>query len=146
MAKQLTNAKGQYWAMYTADQQLYKVACQIIWNDPDQFTPFIPRLGGMHFLMSFIGTVGANAANSGLDEVLGAAFSGVSKMLSGKKFPQNFRALRILTEELLRDILQSKPEIQSHNLQREGVFARIIQQFRCIFPLDPVISLYLLFK
>ncbi|KAI8514535.1 hypothetical protein Bbelb_071260 [Branchiostoma belcheri] len=33
-------------------------------------------------------------------------FGGVAHMLSGKKFPQNFRALRIVTEELLRPHLE----------------------------------------
>ena len=112
-AKRLTNARGQYWVIYTADQQLYKVTCQIIWNDIENFTPFIPRLGGMHFLMSFIGTIGANAADSGLADVLESAFSGVTKMLSGKKFPQNIRALRMLTEELLREMLQQQADVQS---------------------------------
>ena len=111
-AKRLSNARGQHWVVYTADQQLYKVACQIIWSDPEQFSPFIPRLGGMHFLMSFIGTVGVNAADSGLVEVMESAFSGVTKMLSGKKFPQNIRALCMVTEELLLETLQSD-DIQS---------------------------------
>ena len=62
-AQRLTNAKGQHWVIYTTDLQLYNMTCQIIWNE---FTAFIPRLGGMHFLISFIGTVGANAVDSGL--------------------------------------------------------------------------------
>ena len=45
-------------------------------------------------------------AESGLAEVMNEAFSGVAKMLSGKKFPQNVRALRIVVEELLRRIVQ----------------------------------------
>ena len=36
-------------------------------------------------------------------------------MLTGKKFPQNIRALRMLTEELLRGIFQDNPSIQSMN-------------------------------
>ena len=43
--------------------------------------------------------------NTGLDDLLKAAFGGVDKMLSGKNFPQNFRALRIVVEELLRDFI-----------------------------------------
>ena len=31
-----------------------------------------------------------------------SCFGGVANMLSGKKLPQNFRALRFMTEELLR--------------------------------------------
>ena len=103
-AKSLANARDQNWVIFTADQQLYKVACQIIWSYPENFSSFIFRLGGMHFLMSFVGAVGANTAGSGVAEVLESTFSGVTKMLTGKKFPQNIRALRMLTEELLRGI------------------------------------------
>ena len=45
-------------------------------------------------------------SDSGLEEILGSAFGGVSKMLSGKKNPHNVRALRLLTEELLRPVFQ----------------------------------------
>ena len=34
------------------------------------------------------------------------AFGGVANMLTGKKFPQNYRALRLVMEELLRQVLQ----------------------------------------
>ena len=43
--------------------------------------------------------------DSGLEEILNSSFGGVPNMLAGKRFPQNFRALRIVVEELLRDIL-----------------------------------------
>ena len=39
--------------------------------------------------------------NSGLENLMKAAFAGVDKMLSGKKFPMNVRALRIVVVELL---------------------------------------------
>ena len=50
---------------------------------------FVLRLGGMHTLMSFVGSVGALMGNSGLEEVLKAAFGGVTQILTGKNFPQN---------------------------------------------------------
>ena len=56
-------------------------------------------------LMSFVGAVGSLMEESGLVEV-NTGFSGVAKMLNGKKFPQNIRALRIIVEELLRKIIQ----------------------------------------
>ena len=112
-AQRLTNAKGQHWVIYTIDLQLYKVTYQIIWNDIEKLTAFIPRLGGVHFLMCFIRTVGAKAADSGLTEVLEFTLSGVAKMLSGKTILQNLRALRMLTEELLRELLQPDSEIKS---------------------------------
>ena len=40
--------------------------------------------------------------DSGLEEVMKAAFGGVAHMLVGEKFPQNLRALRLVTEEVLR--------------------------------------------
>ena len=49
---------------------------------------------------SFVGSLGTLIAESGLAEVKSAIFGRVSKMLSGKKFPQNMRVLR-LVEELL---------------------------------------------
>lgn len=57
-------------------------------------------------LMSFVGAVGTLMAGTGLAEILESVFGGVSKMLIGKKFPTNIRAMRMLTEELLRDVVQ----------------------------------------
>ena len=37
-----------------------------------------------------------------LSDLLKSAFGGVEKMLSGKNFPQNTRALRICVKEILR--------------------------------------------
>ena len=77
-----------------------------MWNKPKEFENLIPRLGGMHFLMSFIGCVGALMATTGIVELLEHAFASVSKMLSGKLYPSNFRALRLLVEVLLQDVLK----------------------------------------
>jgi len=51
-AAQLTNECGQEITIFTNDQQLYKVAVDITWVYPDRFQDFIPRLGGMHVLMT----------------------------------------------------------------------------------------------
>ena len=44
-------------------------------------------------------------AGSGLEEVMKAAFGGAMKMLTGKNFPQNTRALRIVVDQVLHEIL-----------------------------------------
>ena len=62
--------------------------------------------------MSFLGAVGTNASDSGLMEVLESAFSGISRMLLGKRLPQNLRVLQMLTE-VLRGTLLSNIEIKS---------------------------------
>lgn len=105
-AQRLTQDCEQSFTVSTNDQQLYKIAVHVQWFYPTLFPRFINRLGGMHMLMSFIGCVGSLMAESGLEDILSCAFAGVPKMLSGKNYPQNFRALRMITEELLRNYLQ----------------------------------------
>jgi hypothetical protein len=103
-AKQVTENTGQEYVIFTADQQLYKIAVHVLWENQAMFSNFYLRLGGMHLLMSYVGCIGSLMADSGIVEVLGVAFGGVLKMLSGKKFPENVRALRMLVEEILRSV------------------------------------------
>jgi len=105
-AQQISHELGQSFTVFTADQQLYRVMINVLWVHPKMFPNFYPRLGGMHTLMSFVGCVGALMSNSGLEDILKAAFGGVPKMLAGKNFPQNVRALRMVTEEVLRQDIQ----------------------------------------
>ena len=107
-AKRLTKERGQKNTIFTSDQQLYKVAVEMKWAHPDDFSDVIRRLGGMHTLMSFVGAVGTLMQGSGLSEVLESTFAGVAKMLFGKKFPQNVRAMRLVVEELLRGIMRNE--------------------------------------
>ena len=57
--------------------------------------------------MSFVSASSTLLNGSGEDGVLGAVFAGVTKMLSGKKFP---RALRMLVEEVLRPTICSEKQ------------------------------------
>ena len=74
---------GQREAVFTCDQQLYRVTMDIIWNDPSGWTYFYPHIGGMHWLMSLVGSVGKLMKNSGLDILMKTAFAGVKNMLVG---------------------------------------------------------------
>ena len=60
----------------------------------------------MHWVMSFVGCIGKLMANSGLEKLMSSAFAGVNKMLLGKKFPMNVRALRFVVLELLRGFVE----------------------------------------
>ena len=113
-AKRLAAEHGQNFCIYTCDQQLYCIAATILWNNPDLSNDLYLRLGGMHFLMSYIGSIGALMAGTGMKEILEKAFGGVLKMLTGKKYPQNLRALRMLVEEVLRPLLKNG-KITSHS-------------------------------
>ena len=78
-AQRLTRQLEQECTIFTADLQLYRVGLFVQWAYPDIFDyQFILRLGGMHFLMNFVGAIGALMADSVLEDVLKSAFSGVA--------------------------------------------------------------------
>ena len=109
-AVDLSKEAGQEYVVLTLDQQLYRVALHVLWDDPNRFPNFFLRLGGMHLLMSFVSASSTLLNGSGENEVLGAVFAVVTKMLSDKKFPYNVRALRMHVEEVLRLILCSEKQ------------------------------------
>ena len=89
------------------------MAVHVTWVDKDLFRDFIPRLGGMHMLMSFIGFIGHLMGGSGLEQILQTTFAGVPKLLSGKNYPRNVMALRFVVEEMLRSLLQFSSNIHT---------------------------------
>ena len=70
-------------------------------------------------LMSFVGCVGILMADIELKEVMESAFGGVTKLLSGKNFPQNVRALRLVVEELLRSISEQSESYEMLSILEE---------------------------
>ena len=98
---------NQEYLVITADQQIYKVIVDILFATPDLMFKVIPILGFMHFLMDFVSCIGKLMAGSGLKNILCGTFGSVDKMLEGKKYPQNVRALRLLTEQLLHPIIEN---------------------------------------
>ena len=72
--------------------------------------------------MNYVGTVGVLMAGSGMEELLKAAFGGVTKMLTGKNFPQNTTALRIVVEQVLHQILR---EVNTFDELMQELKARI---------------------
>ena len=55
--------------------------------------------------MSYVGGVGVLMTGSGLEELMKAVFGSVTKMLTGKNLPQKTRALRIVVEQVVHQIL-----------------------------------------
>ena len=130
-ARCITKHTGQSMTVFIADQQLYRVAVNVVWVYPELSVDFALRLGGMHTLMSFVGSVGALMGHSGLEEVLNAAFGGVIRMLTGKNFPQNTRALPMVAEELFQPIIS---RAESHEdlvsiLEKEATKSRTAKEW-----------------
>ena len=76
-ARKLMLLTGQQWTVFTTDQQLYKAVLSIIWQNPDAFPDFVPRLGGIHMQITSVGDIGTLITGSGLEEILKSAFAGV---------------------------------------------------------------------
>ena len=55
---------------FTAEQQLYKVSVDLLFQEPLYFKSVNPVLGGMHMLMNFIHTTAIIMPGSGMKEVL----------------------------------------------------------------------------
>ena len=102
--------------MLTCDQQLYRVAVKVLWCYPNMFKSMHLRLGGMHALMSFVGAISSLMIESGHSDILSGVFGGVPKMLSGKKFLQNVRALRMMTEAVLHIIIPDRNFMKADDL------------------------------
>ena len=75
--------------------QLYMVAVQVKWSDPEMWRAVIAHPGGMHNVMSFVGCVGNLMKGSGVEELLGAAYSGLAGILSGKSWSRAMPAFRM---------------------------------------------------
>ena len=103
---------GQTVLVFTVDQQLYKVTVDVLFHSPSYFTKVIPMLGGMHMLMAIIHAT-CIILSLPLRTILLSIFGSVDKMMSGKKYPQNFCAVRMIAEEMLHHRLQNNCEIMS---------------------------------
>lgn len=66
-AQQISEAAGQIYTILTLDQQLYRVALNVRWENKARFHNFYLRLGGMHLLMSYCGCIGTLMADTGID-------------------------------------------------------------------------------
>lgn len=143
--KRLSEAAGQPFTVLTFDQQLYRYAVEIQWARPDVFpqSTFLIRLGGMHMLMSFVGAVGNLMTETGLSDVMSSAFSGVHKMLQGKKFPMCMRALRMVIEVILTPII-GDAEVKCPDTFMASLEARALKSETCKLWLDCLIKPVLL--
>ena len=68
--QELISQAGQTFSLLTCDQQLYRVAVHVSWDQPERFKDMYLRLGDMHALMSLAGAVGSLMAESGLSDIL----------------------------------------------------------------------------
>ena len=112
-AEQFPKSYGQTFLHLVADMQLYKVILKVKWSEPERWKHLVVRPGGMHMLMSFIGSIGNLMKGSGLEELLKSAYKGTSNMLNGKAWPRAMRGLRMVVTVLLEDFLDEETTTES---------------------------------
>jgi hypothetical protein len=97
----------------TYDQPLYQKVLDMLENEPDSspIKNVVPRLGGLHSIMSFLGSIGHIMAGSGISEILSIIYAEntVDHMLSGKALARSLRGHITLASNvyglLLKEIL-----------------------------------------
>lgn len=91
----IADEKGLTTCFVTFDQPLYRKSMEIVKSSPltDNVSRVIPRLGGFHLLMSYLGSIGFIMDGSGLKDVLSASYaeSSVDKMLQGHAYARAMR-------------------------------------------------------
>lgn len=119
--EKFTNEHQQKYVVLTADMQLFQVVLRIKWSDPERWKYLIPRPGGMHTVMSFVGSIGVLMQGSGLEEIIGVCFGRISSILNGKAWPRSMRAFRMVLAGLLKDhILSGKTSVHELKLLLEA--------------------------
>ena len=127
---EVTHDSNQDILVLTCDQQIYKTVVDITFHQPELLKGIVVILGGMHFLMDFVGCVGTLMADSGLKKIMSTTFGSVEKMLQDKTYPQNIRALRLLTEELLRPVFEKENTRLTSMGDLEDVLGELAAQSR----------------
>ena len=67
---EVTRDSNQDILVLTCDQQIYKIVVDITFHQPELLTGIVVILGGMHFLMDFVGCVGTLMADSDLKDIM----------------------------------------------------------------------------
>ena len=91
---EVTHDSNQGILVLTCDQQIYKIV--VDFHQPELLTGIVVILGGMHFLMDFVGCVGMLMADSGLKDIMSTTFGYFDKMLESITYPQNTYCVYLL--------------------------------------------------
>ena len=83
-----TSNFGQQFVVLTCNLQLCRDALEVQWTYPKRFSNVILRLGGMHSLMSFTGSIGTLMAKTSLSDIMSSVFGLCLKCLLEKSIPR----------------------------------------------------------
>ena len=105
----------------TNHQPLYLKANKIKYNSGDEFNKIHIRLGGLHQLMSILGSGGKLFTGSGLEELWGTVYAkkSIPKMLEGKSYAKCLRSCLLTDAALLHVLLMTETCQEKEYIQEE---------------------------
>lgn len=129
IARQKCDSINQKTCFVTFDQPLYMKAQEIVHNGKPELKNVIPRLGGFHLLMSFLGAIGTIMAGSGLSELLTTIYAqnSIIKMMSGHAYSRAVRA-HLLTHQALSHFIIQIMELTEEDKETVDRFLSDVQQ------------------
>ena len=78
-AQEISEKVRKEYVVFTADQKLYRVTLHVQWKNQTQLSNIHLRLGGMHLLMNYCGSVETLMPGTGIQEILSTAFENVDR-------------------------------------------------------------------
>lgn len=98
--------QGQHHILVTADLAIYSKAQQILWEKTDLQNQVTMRLGGMHLIMAFLGSIGKLYGDGGFQACLTSsglyAPASAQLMLQGKHYARGIRGVKLVHEAMTR--------------------------------------------
>ena len=103
-----------------------------MWAVSNRFQNFIPSISGMHWIMSFVGTIGVLMTNSGLLPWLKSAFGGVEKMITGKKSPHERKRAQIWNVGASKKPRERNGNFEDFDIFLESCSSKSVLSKQCI--------------
>lgn len=104
--QQTADSLHQEYTVITCDLAIYEIILALRSKDPKSYEKVVPRLGGLHIAMNFLGAIGYLMKGSGLEELFSKANillpGSAKKAMTGKPFYRCVRAHQIVAEALCR--------------------------------------------
>ena len=111
LSQQASKEVGQHFTIITSYLAVAKKAYNIVWQNPEEFSIVLIRLGVFHLTCAYMGAVGKSLRGSGLEEIIleaGICASGsIEKVMTGKHYNRALRIHKLVLEALEHLRLQS---------------------------------------
>ena len=111
LSKQATKEMEQKITIITFDLAVVMKAYSIMWQNPEEYSGVLVRIGVFHTICSYLGVIGKMIAGTGFEDIVieaGVCASGsIDQMLRGKHYNRSMRVHKLMYESLERLLLDA---------------------------------------